>query len=130
LNKEIPPAIIFAHGDLGKSLKDAIEGMIGECPHFLAVSNADAGPEDIENRLLEAFNKYKNCRNVFLFVDLFGSSCWKTAKLLAMKNRNVRIITGVNLPMLLSFFTKRDRFEPAELELEVRSAGKRGIEGK
>ncbi|MCP4631387.1 MAG: hypothetical protein GY855_00565 [candidate division Zixibacteria bacterium] len=129
-NKEEIPAIIFAHGDLGKSLKGAIEGMIGECADFHAVSNAGAGPEDIEIRLQTAFHEYKDFDSVFLFVDLFGSSCWKAAKLLAWKNKNTRIITGVNLPMLLSFFTKRGRFSSDDLEYEVRMAGKRGIEGK
>ena len=129
-NKEILPAIIFAHGNLGEALKGAIEGMIGECEHFLTISNTDVGPEFIEYRLMEIYNQYKDYDDVFLFVDLFGSSCWKAAKLLAMKNKNIRIITGVNLPMLLSFITKRGRFAPDDLEYEIRIAGRRGIEGK
>ena len=130
LNNDVLPAIIFAHGNLGESLKGAIEGMIVRCEHFTAVSNADVGPDDIQSRLQDAFTSYKDSEHVFLFVDLFGSSCWKAAKLLAMKNKNVRIITGVNLPMLLSFFTKRGRYTPDDLESEVRLAGRRGIEGR
>ncbi|MBD3168632.1 MAG: hypothetical protein GF307_04060 [candidate division Zixibacteria bacterium] len=128
-NKEVYPAIIFAHGDLGDSLRDAIEGMIGECPYFITVSNRGVGPEDIESRLEEAYSRYKDRPAVFIFIDLFGSSCWKAAKLLGMKNKNIRIITGVNLPMLLSFFTKRGRFEADDLEQEIKLAGKKGIEG-
>lgn len=128
-NKEVYPAIIFAHGDLGESLRDAIEGMIGECLHFITISNRGVGPEDIESRLEEAYNQYRDCSAVFIFIDLFGSSCWKAAKLLGMKNKNIHIITGVNLPMLLSFFTKRERYEAEELEYEVKLAGKKGIEG-
>ncbi len=111
-------------------MKDAVEGMIGKREHFYAISNINAGPDEIEARLQEIFRDYQNCASIFIFIDLFGSSCWKAAKLLAIRNKNVRIVTGVNLPMLLSFLTKRERFPADDLESLVRDAGKRGIESR
>ena len=129
-NSNTVPGIIFAHGNVGEALREAVEGMIGLLDDFIAISNADAGPDEIEERLQVIYQKYRDYHCIFIFIDLFGSSCWKAARLLSLRNKNIRIITGVNLPMLLSFLTKRDRFPVDDLENLVREAGKRGIESR
>ncbi len=103
--------------------------MIGKFDDFVAISNADMGTEEIEASLLEVVTAYDSFESIFVFVDLFGSSCWKAAKFIELRRSNIRVITGVNIPMLLSFLTKRGRFAPDDLEYEVRKAGIRGIEG-
>ena len=42
-----------------------------------------------------------------VFVDFFGGSCCTNSQRAAAGGTGVRIISGVNLPMLLDFATKR-----------------------
>ena len=67
--------------------------------------------EGIEN-LVEKYNKLINeldCTDGVLFmVDLFGGSPFNAASIIAMKNDNMEIVTGVNLPMILEIFGSRD----------------------
>ena len=41
-------------------------------------------------------------------VDLFGGSPFNAASIIAMKNSNMEIVTGVNLPMILEVLGSRE----------------------
>ena len=118
--------IILAHGELGDCLKKTIEHMIGKQSGMEVVSNRGKGTEELLCRLEKLVPQDKT-DEVFLFVDLYGGSCWQTAKRFASKRGNVILVTGVNLPMLVQFLNKRDKLGKFELLERVAESGKDGI---
>ena len=60
-------------------------------------------------------------------VDLFGGSPFNAASIIAMKNDNVEIVTGVNLPMILETLGSRDFSNLSELLAIAENSGKEAI---
>ncbi len=119
--------VILTHGDLCFGLKNTLEQMMGEQEGLLAISNLGAGKEQIGLKLKKAINEDRFKEGVAIFVDLFGSSCWQISKMVASGDQNVAVLSGVNLPMLVKFFSKRKTLPFEELVSLVKEGGKKGI---
>jgi mannose/fructose-specific phosphotransferase system component IIA len=91
--------IVIAHGSLAAALVAEAERIGGESGALIAVSNSECGPEEIERRVAEAVNG----RPAVIFVDMPCGSCFFAAMRVARGRGDVRVVTGVNLPMLLDF---------------------------
>lgn len=118
------PAIILTHGGLGGVLMDAVGKILGPQTDVSVISNEGLSLDQIldavENRLGDA--------PAILFVDHCGGSPFVACKSLRSRYPQHAVITGVNLPMLLSFFTKREKLAFDELVRMVESDGHRGIQ--
>ncbi|MCK5808401.1 hypothetical protein KAH37_05415 [bacterium] len=69
----------------------------------------------------------KKSRKVILFTDIFGGSPSNLAFTFS-KRANVDVLAGVNLPMVLSAFERRDRDEPFEKTISaILKSGKGNI---
>lgn len=119
--------IILTHGEFGAGIKNALEGMMGEQKGLLVLTNAGLSKEKLKESLEEAIGNHEFKEGVFVFVDMPGSSCWLTAKSLKDHNKKISIITGVNLPMLVTFFGNRDRLSFEKLIDKVKETGQKGI---
>jgi mannose/fructose/sorbose-specific phosphotransferase system IIA component len=119
--------IILTHGDLCFGLKDTLEGMIGKQEGLLVISNLGLGKNQLSSKLKKAINEERFEEGVVIFVDLFGSSCWQTAKSVAPQDQNVAVLSGVNLPMLVKFFGKREAIPFEKLVSLVKEGGEKGI---
>jgi len=117
-------AIIVSHGDFAAECLNSITSILGKVDNVAALSNAakslDSLREHIEDHLP------RDDSDAIIFVDLFGSN-YTAGK---MSGRGYPVISGFNLPMLVSFFTKRDQLELNELVKTVVSDGKRGIKSE
>jgi mannose PTS system EIIAB component len=117
-------AIIVTHKSLGGALMDAIQGMIGPQPDFEVLSNDGLSLDQIatvvEGRLDEV--------PTVLFVDFCGGSPYVACKSLRERHPQCALVSGVNMPMLISFFTKRDKLTFTELVETVEADGHRGIQ--
>ena len=60
-------------------------------------------------------------------VDLFAGSPFNAASMIAMKNSNMEIVAGVNLPMLLEVFSNRNFSTLPELVNIAEQSGKESI---
>lgn len=118
--------VILSHRSLGNCLKNTVEQMMGKQPGMVVISNRGKDVESLLSKLEGLFSKRKS-KEVFLFVDLYGGSCWQAAKRFSSKRGDVVLITGVNLPMLVQFFSKRDKLNKFELLEKVVESGKGGI---
>lgn len=120
--------IIGTHGMFSEELLKSSEMILGSQNNVGAVTFK---PGEGTDTLLSKYNKLINeldCSDGVLFmVDLFGGSPFNAASILAMKNENMEIITGVNLPMLLEVFGSRDFSNLSELLTIAENAGKNSI---
>ena len=120
--------IILTHGDLCFGLKNTLEGMMGKQEGLFVVSNSGVGKDQLCSKLKKAITDHKCGEGVVIFVDLFGSSCWQTATNIAPQDqKKVAVVTGVNLPMLIKFFSKRETLPFEKLVPLVKKEGEKGI---
>ncbi len=122
--------VILTHGDLCFGLKDTLEGIMGKQQGLSVLSNAGLGKEELTSALHQKINQ-KNFDGAVIFVDMFGTSCWQTAKKVASKpsrdKGEIAVITGVNLPMLVKFFSLRGTLPLNQLVDLVKKEGEKGI---
>jgi mannose/fructose-specific phosphotransferase system component IIA len=118
------PALILTHGHLGEMLMEAVEKVLGPQSDVIVLSNEDCTLEEmkfnVENRLGNGPG--------LLFVDFCGGSPYVACKSLREIHPHYAVISGVNLPMLFSFFTKRAQHSFSELLEVVKADGLRGIQ--
>lgn len=109
--------VVVAHGTLAAALVAEAERISGERGVLRAVSNDGCGREEIEARVADAVGEGA----AVLFVDMPCGSCFLAAMKQTRNRSDVRVVTGVNLPMLLDFIHNR-ALPPADGA--ARAAGK------
>jgi PTS system mannose-specific IIA component len=123
--------ILLTHGDLGSGLKDTLEGIMGRQKGLAVISNVGLGKEELISALQQCSIDQSCEDGVVIFVDMFGTSCWQTAKKVASNacggQKKIAVITGVNLPMLVKFFSLRDSLSVDELVPLLKQEGEAGI---
>ncbi|MEL6822796.1 MAG: hypothetical protein AAFP70_13640 [Calditrichota bacterium] len=118
------PGIIVSHGKLAEELKVAVELIVGPSRKLHAISNEGFEPDSLAESIRKHFPENQP---VFIFTDLRGGSCWRAAMIAAKAHDNIRVFAGVNMPMLISFITKRSQLPVAELLEVILEDTSRGI---
>ncbi|MFI5211038.1 MAG: PTS sugar transporter subunit IIA [Gemmatimonadales bacterium] len=101
--------VVAGHGPLAKALVDAAETITGVTGALTAVTNAGCDRALIEERVLQAIGDSP----ALVFVDMATGSCFFAAMQAARSTGRIRVVTGVNLAMLVDFVFHRD-LSPAE----------------
>src|SRR5439155_6740972 len=100
--------LLVAHGDLAKVLARVVEQILGSP---LGVETVSVGwNDDVEasrRRVEDAVRRVNRGRGVLILTDMFGGTPTNLA-LPFLKERDVEIVTGVNLPMLVKVPSVRD----------------------
>ena len=116
--------LIIGHRDIGKAFIEALESISGRTEHVDCISNKGFSTDELAEKI-KSFCSIDCQDGVILFVDIFGGSCWRAAK--KAKSSKAHIVTGLNLPMLLSFVQKRKTISIDELPSVIETDGKRAI---
>jgi mannose/fructose-specific phosphotransferase system component IIA len=114
--------VVVCHGTLAGALVQAAEQISGLQGVLVAVSNTGCDRDTLEQRVLAAVNG----RPAVVFVDLASGSC-SFAVLKRLRNEaSVKVVTGVNLAMLVDFVFHRS-LSPAEAASRAVAAGEKSI---
>lgn len=63
----------------------------------------------MKTKLTEALDKLEECKNIIFFTDIVGGSPFKiSAEIAATSSKNIKIISGTNLGMLIENVMMRD----------------------
>ncbi|HXY68871.1 MAG TPA: hypothetical protein VEH62_05445 [Gemmatimonadales bacterium] len=108
--------VVVAHSELAASLLAAVSAIAGDDTGLVAVSNTGCD----RAALLAGLDAAIGGRPAVVFTDMAGGSCAFTAAALARGRGDVRVVTGVNLAMLVDFAFHRD--------LPVAEAAQRAVE--
>ncbi|MBU1638266.1 hypothetical protein KKC97_11430 [bacterium] len=117
-------AILLTHGALGAALMASVESILGPQEEVVVLSNSDQALDQITDSL----TPHLQDAHCIIFVDFCGGSPFMACKSLALPSETTALVSGVNLPMLLSFFTKRNQMNFEELSQTVRTDAMRGIQ--
>lgn len=102
-NQEVR-GVVLAHGQMAQGLIDAAHAITGSATDCLtAISNKGMGPDALADKICEIAGD----EPVIVFTDLLTGSCGFAARRCTHDHPNLAVISGVNLPMLLEFVTKR-----------------------
>lgn len=113
-----PVSIVLAHGELAAGLVSAVEQITGMGSRFIAMSNSGLSSAELEMRL-RALVDQTGARVVF--TDLPAGSC-NIAAFRLLRDRDVIVVSGVNLPTLLHFVT-HPNLSPEEAATEAVDRG-------
>ncbi len=108
--RDTPPrlaAVIVTHGALAESLRRAAEQVVGNARAIEAVSNDGLNAETLTQRVRDAVRDVRS-EGCIVFVDSRGSSCANSCMQAVRGLSNVRVVSGVNLPMIMDFTLRRE----------------------
>lgn len=94
--------LLVSHYTFAQSLKETVELIIGERKNLGAVSiSKDDKIDFFSAKLKDAVNSLDKGDGVLILADMFGGSPSNVALSLYSQNEKVKIITGVNLPIVI-----------------------------
>lgn len=119
--------IILTHGVIGTALVDAAKSILGEVEHIRDLSTTGRSLDSINSNLKKTIASQNWGNGTIIMVSLMGGSCWNAGVALARQQQNIEVVSGVNLIMLISFLSKRNRYSLTELAEIIKQDGIRGI---
>jgi mannose/fructose-specific phosphotransferase system component IIA len=114
--------VVVCHGSLAGALVQAAEQISGINGALISVSNSGCDRETLEDRVLAAVDG----RPAVVFVDLASGSCLFAVLKRLRTEQLVKVVTGVNLAMLVDFVFHRS-LSPAEAATRAAAAGEKSI---
>jgi mannose/fructose-specific phosphotransferase system component IIA len=97
--------VVVGHGGVAPALVAAAEEISGIRGVLFAVSNTGHGREALEGLVVDAVGDHP----AVVFVDMPSGSCLFAAMRRLSARSDVRVVTGVNLVMLLDFLFHREQ---------------------
>jgi len=118
--------LLITHDDIGSSLLDSLQQMLAGLPMAIKVLPVRHEDEPLEfcyhaERLCDSLNRGQG---VLVLTDLFGATPCNIACSL-IQNHRVRVVCGVNLPMLIKIMSNPS----ADLDRLVNIAVSGGCQG-
>lgn len=121
------PVILVGHGGCPAGMLDAIEMILGEQQHVRAVSlPPDGSTEQIAEQVGAAIDLLGGTGGALVLADLMGGSPANAVGLLVLRDPNLHLVSGLNLPMALEVLTSIAE-TAAELATVAASAGRDGV---
>ena len=120
-------AVIVSHGQVANELVAAAEAVVGDLSHLTAVSIG--WHDDVEmaqDEIRRAIQRVSSGAGVLLLTDMFGGTPTNIAAMF-LKENEVEIVTGVNLPMVIKVASNNREMTLHELAKEVEDQGKEAI---
>ncbi len=98
--------LIVTHGKMGKAMKETLELIVGPVDCIEALSFGQCDGIDELQRSVRKFIEDRPDDRIFLFTDILGGSC-ANISLRFLEEERVYLFTGINLPVLIVFYTMR-----------------------
>lgn len=119
--------VVVSHGQLATELLSAAETVVGPVEHIHAVSigwhdDVDMAKDEIERAIKQADQGH----GVIVLTDMFGGTPTNISAMF-LKEGEVEIVTGVNLPMIIKFSSSDRTGDLKELAREIEEQGKQSI---
>ena len=96
----LPRAVVAGHGDFAAGIVSAVQQITGRGSVYRTVSARDLSAVDLETLIRKTIDAI-DARVVF--TDLQAGSCTMAARKVLRDRKDVLLIAGTNLPMLLDF---------------------------
>jgi mannose/fructose-specific phosphotransferase system component IIA len=114
--------VVVCHGTMADALVKAAEQISGVDAALTPVSNTGCDRDTLEHRVLAAVDKHP----AVVFVDMASGSCLFAVLKRLRSEQSVKVVTGVNLAMLVDFVFHRT-LSPQEAATRAAATGQASI---
>ena len=119
--------VIISHGQVANELLSAAETIVGETSHLTEVSIGWHDDVELAKKEIErAIERVSSGRGVVILTDMFGGTPTNIAAMF-LKDGEVEIVTGVNLPMVVKLAAYKGEGTLSEASKLIEEAGKGAI---
>jgi len=120
--------VVIAHANLGEALIKAAKSIMGTDEGLFPLSVTDMSAQEIESRLSAILHEPReDIDGTIVMACLRGGSSWNVSAALCQDRKRVRLMSGANLPMLLTFLIHRDSMSLDELVETMNKQAKEGV---
>lgn len=126
--------LILTHGKFADGLKNSVEMIMGQNDSFSTIGLYEGEDfSEFKEKVLEHVNELDRGEGVLVLVDLFGASPYNSVMFnyqdFKSSNKKVKLLTGVNLPMVIEALNGRNYMNLEKLYEEVMQTGINNIKG-
>ncbi|MEE9390488.1 MAG: hypothetical protein V3U91_04530 [Candidatus Aminicenantaceae bacterium] len=119
--------VIVSHGKLAEELLNALTIILGEAVNIEAISIGWYDDvEESKKKISKSLKSVEQKNGVVIFTDMFGGTA-SNLSFSFLRDNQVEIITGVNLPMLIKFVSLQRSNNLKEVAKKVVEQGKKNI---
>lgn len=119
--------LIVSHYGLGEEFLQALHLIVPEHPPFAAVGiEPTMNVDEMRSAISEGLAKVDRGDGVLVLTDMFGGTP-SNISLSFLKDHQVEVVTGMNLPMLIKLATMREEKPLPELARFIKDYGRRNI---
>ncbi|MGL5617123.1 MAG: PTS sugar transporter subunit IIA [Sarcina sp.] len=120
--------LLVTHGDLGKSLKKTLAMFTRDIEHVDYISLTEEGIDKFKEEFTVKIKKlFEEKEEILILADLFGGTPFNTVlSEIIGKYSSVKVVSGVNLPMLIEATLMKDMKVEAIANL-INESGKDSI---
>jgi PTS system mannose-specific IIA component len=119
--------IIVSHGRLAEELLNALTIILGEAPNIEAISIGWYDDvEDSKKKISQCLKRVDQKNGIIIFTDMFGGTP-SNLSFSFLRDNQVEIITGINLPMLIKFVSLQRSNNLRDVAKKVVEQGKKNI---
>jgi mannose PTS system EIIA component len=116
--------VVVTHGQLATELVNAAEMIVGDLPHFTAVSIGWHDDVDLARQAIAAaMERVRGTIGTLILTDMFGGTPANLGVTFLEQGR-VEVITGVNLPMLIKLAREPESADLTGIAREMRDHGR------
>ena len=120
-------AIIVTHGALAVALRDAVQQVTGDARGIDPVTNEGLSGDALVRQLRDIIQAVQ-AEGCIVFVDSRGSSCANSCLQAVRGLPGVRVISGVNLPMVMDFAARRNDFNLDDMVERLTQRGRDAVQ--
>jgi PTS system mannose-specific IIA component len=119
--------LVVTHGKFGEALVKSAELIIGEQKEVISLG-LELGDDvaQLQKDVEKAINRLEKGKGVIVLTDLFGGSP-SNVSASTLNHLDFKLLTGINMPMLLEVLTTREYVEIDELVNSAMAVGMEGI---
>ena len=118
--------IIVTHGHLGEELLRTVALVVGRVEGCHALSGTDMSDDEVIGSIRRILGG-PGVTGAVVFVDYFGGSCGALCVRATRGIEGVRVLSGVNLPIMLDFVTKKGTMDLDELVEHLIKRGRESV---
>ncbi|WEV40060.1 PTS mannose transporter subunit IIA [Lactobacillus sp. ESL0684] len=120
--------VLATHGNLSSEFKKTAELIVGKVPNVHCFGMTKEKSTVQAKAELEAIIGQFDESNLLVLTDLFGGSANNICTELLLQGHKFTLLTGLNLPMLLTLLTSdSDNITTAELVRQIVAAAQSGV---
>ena len=123
-----PYLVLVSHGLFAKHARMSAEMIVGKIEGLYTVCMSDSdGLDGITKKLQAVFNEIGDNASAVIVVDMMAGTPCNIALRVMLSRDNVRIVTGLNLPMVIEYSVS-DEENPDQLAAFLREVGLEAVQ--